>query len=624
MASQQGVKGNPATTKKLLEGLQNDLKTLSSESKRKFTEVKESAETVQLKLRTISAKNENFITGLIPASSEIIQPFILGCATKNPKIVQLCLASVQKLISHEAISTSAADSIINMLWLLMEGGLEELKLLQTAILLITTNSVVQHDSLAKALVLCFRLHFTKDSTTINTAAATIKQLVSIVFDRVVAEDKLTTNEPLVEMDTTELKAGSKTPPKSLKPCAGDAYLLFQDLCQLVNADQPFWLLGMTEMTRTFGLELLESVLKTYSSVFTKYPEFSFMLKERVCPLVIKLFSPSLKYRQGAPPQPSPAPVEKPFFPIVMRLLRIISILIKYYYQLLVTECEIFLSLLVKFLDPEKPLWQRCLALEVLHKLSVDPLLVKSFVVSYDMKPHSTKIFRDIVNSLGAFVQSQFMNPPGGPAAQSGTKVPDTQGTPPAMVAGLPVGGGVSPQPAFMYRGVWIPLVISVPQGQTRPLFLEMLDKIEPPTVVDGYGVSVAFYCLLELGKSVQILVCGETEESKSGEKTQQEAKELENTDRQMEESLIDSSWCGMLAALSLLLDASTDEAATESILKCQETYASFCGQLSLNVPRDAFITALCKGSLPPHYTLTVLNTNPAIPTGQKCKYIERV
>ena len=36
-----------------------------------------------------------------------------------------------------------------------------------------------------------------------------------------------------------------------------------------------------------------------------------------------------------------------------------------------------------------------------------------------MKPHSTKIFRDIVNALGAFIQSQFMNQPGGPASQSG-------------------------------------------------------------------------------------------------------------------------------------------------------------------------------------------------------------
>lgn len=42
----------------------------------------------------------------------------------------------------------------------MEAGLEELKLLQTAIILITTNSVVQHDSLAKVRML--KLSYSSD------------------------------------------------------------------------------------------------------------------------------------------------------------------------------------------------------------------------------------------------------------------------------------------------------------------------------------------------------------------------------------------------------------------------------------------------------------------------------
>lgn len=35
---------------------------------------------------------------------------------------------------------------------------------------------------------------------------------------------------------------------------------------------------------------------------------------------------------------------------------------------------------------------------------------RSFTQSYDMKLHSTKIFRDIVNGVGTYIQSQFMNP----------------------------------------------------------------------------------------------------------------------------------------------------------------------------------------------------------------------
>jgi hypothetical protein len=39
--------------------------------------------------------------------------------------------------------------------------------------------------------------------------------------------------------------------------------------RLVNTDRPYWLVGMTEMTRTFGLELLESVLSDFQPVFFK-------------------------------------------------------------------------------------------------------------------------------------------------------------------------------------------------------------------------------------------------------------------------------------------------------------------------------------------------------------------
>ena len=74
-----------------------------------------------------------------------------------------------------------------------------------------------------------------------------------------------------------------------------------------------------------------------------------------------------------------------------------------------TECEIFLTLLVKFLDPEKPLWQRALALEVLSRLSAHASLVRNFCAWYDMKAHSTKVLQDIVNGLGSFIQSQFVS-----------------------------------------------------------------------------------------------------------------------------------------------------------------------------------------------------------------------
>lgn len=65
----------------------------------------------------------------------------------------------------------------------------------------------------------------------------------------------------------------------------------------------------------------------------------------------------------------------------------------------------------------------------------------------------------------------------------------------------------------------------------------------------------------------------------------------------------------------MVISCSTDESATENVLKAIQIFASLCGQLDLQPPRDAFITAICKASLPPHYALTVLYNAPqGIPT----------
>jgi len=70
----------------------------------------------------------------------------------------------------------------------------------------------------------------------------------------------------------------------------------------------------------------------------------------VCALVIKLFSPNIKYRNSVPPSLQQAtPLDKPYFPISMRLLRVVSILIQKYHFLLVN--------ILKFLHY---LWQFCI------------------------------------------------------------------------------------------------------------------------------------------------------------------------------------------------------------------------------------------------------------------------
>lgn len=56
----------------------------------------------------------------------------------------------------------------------------------------------------------------------------MRQLVSLVFERVVAEDEQMLDHPEVEeVNLEELKTPTNQAPKGLGPCAADAYLMFQ-------------------------------------------------------------------------------------------------------------------------------------------------------------------------------------------------------------------------------------------------------------------------------------------------------------------------------------------------------------------------------------------------------------
>ena len=608
-------------TAKLIEALLADFKIIHNECKKRFPHIKEAIELGIVKLRLLSSPTNEETIRALSDSSEVFNPLILGCQSRFAKILPTCLTSLQRLASSSAVSQVYAAKVVEQLVSLSESDVEDLRVLQTVIVLLTTSSAVQKDALAKTIVLCFKLYFNQDTTTSNTASAAIRQVISVVVDRMMEEDK----SPREDDDETQV-FHSKCP-KSLRPRAQDAYLLFQDLCQLTNGDNPYWLNGIRTMTRTFGLELLESILRHYPQAFLTHPEFSFLLKERVCPLVIKLFSPNIKYKQGGGSQPTI--VEKPMFSVSVRLLRIVSVLIKQFYTLLVTECEIFLSLLVKFLDSDKPFWQRALALEVLQMLCSQPQILKSFCQYYDMQEHATKIFHDICEALGMFIQSLFAKEAAQTLSSSSTST--TSGNS-QTTAGS--GQGTSPVDrtvnlsGFLYKGAWIP----VPNINVSPktLYLEQLEyKAEAVNVSESYGMQIVFACVVEICNAIDILVHdriskrpmtpenAEVEVVKHQDKTgigSEAMKHSQPLDVEPDEDMnpvwlkmIDASWANMLSTLTILLESSTDETATDCILKGLQTYASVCGQLKLNSHRDAFLSCICRASLPSNYMTSSLN-----------------
>jgi hypothetical protein len=98
----------------------------------------------------------------------------------------------------------------------------------------------------------------------STAAATLRQLVMFVVDKMVVEDA-EEHIPPTQLSEVRLPDGTT---KALGPSARDAYSVFEDLCLLANAEKPH-LLKLDFLHKTFALELIESVLTNYHGLFQK-------------------------------------------------------------------------------------------------------------------------------------------------------------------------------------------------------------------------------------------------------------------------------------------------------------------------------------------------------------------
>ena len=90
--------------------------------------------------------------------------------------------------------------------------------------------------------------------------------------------------------------------------------------------------------------------------------------------------------------------------------------------------------------------------------------------------------------------------------------------------------------------------------------LEMLDKSDPPVIPEGYCMSVAYACLLDIVRSISLVVdsveaqsCGS--ESLTSTATNANEKGTSSEENAFSIQLVNSSWCGLLAALTLLLEA---------------------------------------------------------------------
>ncbi|KAG0303002.1 hypothetical protein BGZ98_007064 [Dissophora globulifera] len=588
--------------------LQTELVSLSNEARRKHPEIKEAAERVIALLRHPGQGPGANLASVLSQNQDVLKPFLLACDTKNVKLVTISMGCLRELILHRAMPESAIEIVLKTLNDIMSHGVEiQLKILQT-ILPLLTNYDVHAESLAEALLLCFRLQDSRVVFVNNTAAATLRQLVIYIFEKVGDEDSTkreqeknaspssssttqTQTQDKEKDDDTDTLTSEQVNEEQLGPCALDAYLLFQDLCLLTNSE-PARFLRLNNISRTFGLELIESVLTNHFHLFKEHREFASLLRERVCPLIIKNFS------------------DKQDFPQTMRLMRVVYILIKQFHEILSIECEIFLSMLIKLLEPEgNILWQRVLAMEIFRGICGDNALMRRIYRAYDQQGTSTDIFADMIIAIGRLSTEKPLLIGAGSFVQDNSELARPSHVNERDNSESGVGG------------------LSVTTSTMRIQCVDQLDKADPPQIPETYLYYLSLVCINSIADGLASyifpIVSQALHDQQRHAQEQKDAidgadptpsrlvltvfpdtnsleltKAKEADDIALVTIMAESAWPGLLAAFSYFLGSNLDEELFHNVMRAYQNFTSVCGVLQLTIPRDAFLTSLCKNCLP--------------------------
>ena len=353
-----------------------------------------------------------------------------------------------------------------------------------------------------------------------------------------------------------------------------------------------------------------------------------MLPQVVCPLVIK----SLRSQAD--------------FPLTVRLMRTVVLLVSEYRPFIVGEVEALLTLLLKMLhdahhcNASAPMWHRALTLEALLMLctarhtaldngassrataeedagtgvgdtdggpgtghsSQSPFLLQIFR-AYDENRRSSNLFARFVESVSAFVTDTIMevghNQESVPREHVGHA--DTrQGVSAAELLDRHArerrAQGV--RGARVLGSTWSASGI----GERPTRGLDLLGETEPPEKISLASVMLA---------GVEILVSIVDALSPRGEPQGPEIVHQGTTDpphneqsTRLRRNMIDACWTHLLCSLTAVLVRCSDETVVQVLLNATQTMTNSCGELGLEKARNSFLNLICHIALlpnvPPH------------------------
>ncbi|KAI8899774.1 hypothetical protein BC833DRAFT_656820 [Globomyces pollinis-pini] len=543
--------------------LQNELTVLSTEAKRKNPEIKEAAERLLFLLKSIKEKSTvpDAVSIELSKTEDTLTPFLLSFATKNQKLISISVGCFQKLISFNAIPPSSIGTILKSLSE-QHGAAQDLqlKILQTILPLVTNYTHVHDELLADALLLCYKLQDSKISVVTNTASATFRQLVIHTFEKLakrIKENPNILNQP-ASASAQDLSEGTVTT-VNIRLDERDAFMIFKDLCSLANGD-PGVFLKLQNMQKSMGLELIEAVITDTPSLFAIYPDMLALVKDSVCPMLIRSFS------------------EKLDFPLTVRLMRVVRIIVKQFHTTLAMECEIFLSMFAKIIETDTyTQWQKILVLECYKCFFIENNLQRFMFEAFDRNHHSANIYSEMISgicsvALGSqnYLLFHLHND------KTDYNAPES-------------------------------FALSSTTAAIKIPCIDHLEKLEAPPFPDAYPILLSIQCLsLTVDKQHEFIIPILNKPTNTAAEVNPNLSVItDGCKSDVQESNSESSIflaiemakaCGptLLNTLTLFLASSLDLGLFDRVLKTIEKYTIVVGSLGLVPYRDSFIGVLCK------------------------------
>ncbi|KIM30394.1 hypothetical protein M408DRAFT_21910 [Serendipita vermifera MAFF 305830] len=571
----------------------SELQALATETRRRHPEVREASDKAVALLRAnagVSLVNNDAF------ADELLRPVFLGCKTKNAKVVTIALGSLQRLIALRAVPSYALPQILaTMAEILTQGVDIQLKILQALLSLVTSLPDVHGATMGDALLLCFRLQESRIAVVSSTAAATLRQLVMFVFEKVLSKKE---TDPPESLTTVRLPDGTSA---NLNSSEVDAYYVFEDLCLLANTESPNFL-KIESLPKTFALELIESVLTNYHVLFHKHPEILLLLHHHLSPLLLKSLS------------------ERSSFPLILRSTRVVFILLKQFSDELVTESEVFAMMLIKIISGEessasdgsrRPHWMRVLSAEVLRGICSDADLIRQYWERYDSENGGSHVFTSLIASLKRLVTEKPALLGVGQQMQGlGVQTDGSGNYKLEQVAGMMANAATTTVTgALGIHGA--PVGLSLATCTMKVQCIDQLDKADAPMIPEGYIYVLGLQCLVSIAEGFASTALpaftsltsrfSSTEASKLPKALNLEALPSEEPMVQQlrsDKSMIEAGWPALLASLSFLINTNLSDELFTDVLAAFQALTNVSGVLGAQTSRDAFITSLSKLAIP--------------------------